>query len=81
MLELKKSVLELKIDGQVYTVKYPTLKAVKHFQEKTKDAGEASLDITLEFLASLGLPVNVSEELEPSHLQTIIETISGSKKN
>lgn len=81
MLEFKKSVLELKIDGIEYTMKFPTIKAVRSLQESSKGSVEGDLKPTLDFLASLGLPVEVAEELEPSHLQAIVETLSGSKKN
>ena len=81
MLELKKSVLELKIDGKEFSVKFPTIKAVRSLQESSKESAEGDLAPTLNFLASLGLPVEVAEELEPSHLQMIVETLSGAKKN
>jgi hypothetical protein len=81
MLELKKSVLEVKVDGQVYQIKFPTIKKIKSFQESLKSQGEPDIGVTLDFLESLGLPKSVSEELEPSHLAAIIDTISGTKKN
>jgi hypothetical protein len=81
MLEIKKSVLAVKIDGKEYSIKFPTIKTVREFQLKVKESGEQDLGVTLDFLASLGLPVAVSEELEPQHLQAIIEAISGTKKN
>jgi hypothetical protein len=82
MLELKKSVLAVKVDGQEYQIKFPTIKTIKMFQDKVKSlGGENDLEATLDFLASLGLPKEIGEELEPAHLASIIDVISGSKKN
>lgn len=79
MLEFKKSVLQVKIEGVEYSIKFPTIKAVKSLQEQSKEGKE--LESTLSFLSALGLPVEVAEELEPAHLQAIVEALSGAKKN
>jgi hypothetical protein len=81
MLEFKKSVLAVKFDGQEYQVKFPTIKVLRQFQAQIKESGEQDLGVTIDFLANLGLPASVTEELEPQHLQAVIEAISGSKKN
>jgi hypothetical protein len=83
MLEFKSSSLQFKFNAVDCNVKFPTIKSLKEFRQKTKDMGEeSSIDQTIEFLCGLGLQREVAEALEVQHLQKIIDSLTGeSKKN
>jgi hypothetical protein len=80
MLEFKSSVLQFKFNGTDCAVKFPTIKALKEFRDKTKGMAEDDVDKTIEFLTGLGLQKDVAESLEVSHLSSIIEALAGESK-
>lgn len=83
MLEIQKRVLELKINGHLYKLKFPTIYQLKKLNELSKDVKDdksAEIDLIVEMLADLGLPKEVSYDLEPEAFQKIIETLSGQQK-
>ena len=78
MIEFKRHVFEFKLDGKVHSVKHPTVADIENFQAK---AGEdESIATTIEFLSELGLDAAVARSMESSHLQTLVETVSGAAK-
>ena len=79
MIEFKRHVFNFKLDGKEYQVKHPTVSDIEKFQESATD--NESIDTTINFLSDLGLPVEVSRGMEAEHLQIIVETVSGAKKN
>lgn len=80
MLEFKKRVLEFKFDDKDCKLKYPTVLQVKEFSKKSVD-GEDNLEVTLDFLVSLGLEKEIAECLEIDHLRQIIEHLTEQKKS
>lgn len=83
MLEINKRVLEVKIDGVVYKLKYPTVLQLKQLSEAAKSLESnktEELELLISLLETLGLPKAVSYELEPEAFQKIIEILSGAQK-
>ena len=79
MLEFVKRELEFKYDGEVYRLKYPSVKEMSAYS-KAYEASEEKLDCIIDFLAKLGLKKKVCEELEVHHLTTIIKALTEEKK-
>lgn len=78
-MEFKKRVLSIKFNGGIHDVSYPTIKQLKDLNVKKEN--ETELDMTYRFLSSLGLPVEVIDEMEPDHIKEIIEVLTGQKKS
>ena len=79
-MDFKKRVLKFKFEGADYSVPYPSNKKLHEFQKKqSKTKEEDSLELLIEFLSGLGLPSDVSWEMEPSHLTQILENFSQKK--
>lgn len=82
MLEFSKKVLKFKFDGNEYEMKYPSVIQVNLFAEKQRKASDDdSLLNVLDLFAELGLPREVSEQLEVEHLTKIVEVLTEGKKN
>lgn len=80
-MEFKRKSLEFSFDGEKYKVKFPSVKQLSDFQKDMEaKGGSGDLSDTVKFLEGLGLPQNVSYDLELEHLTVVMETISGSKK-
>jgi hypothetical protein len=81
MLEINtKSKLKIQIDGTVYELSKPNVRQVKELQESVKDE-QKSLTALLSYFESLGLPLEVAEQLDIESLTKIAEHLNGSKKN
>ena len=77
-MELKKRVLNLRFNGGEYIVNFPTVKQLK---DECKIKGdETGLDMTVRFLGLLGLPSEVVDEMEPSHLEEVLAHLTDQKK-
>lgn len=79
MLEFESKKLEVKLNGTVYSLDFPKVKGVRDLQEKQKEKGE-SIDHIIDFLCSHGLPKEVIEEMEISHLEKIVDALVDQKK-
>ena len=78
-MELKRKVLNLKFDGQDFALKFPTVKQIKELTVKKEE--ESDLDMTVRFLAELGLPQETTLDMEPDHIQEIFAVLTGQKKS
>jgi len=82
-LEFKKRELELDIYGELVKMSFPTVSQFRVYQEKlshcSKDTDAFSL--MTELLAELGLKKELIDGMEPEHLNLVMDTISGVKKN
>lgn len=78
-MEFKRSELKVTIYGQEVTIAYPTLRQLKEFNKKANKKGADDLEETISFLAVLGLPKHIAEELEPEHFTKIMETVTAKK--
>ena len=83
MLELTRVKIEIKLDGQTYSMRMPTYKeTIKHQVESKAIANDEvkSSEHLMKYLSELGLPIEVCESLELDHLEKILDFILGAKK-
>ncbi len=80
-LNLERKTLKLNYDGNSHNLTYPSGRIADKFAKLIKDSSDdQKMDVVEEFLASLGLPKEVSSTLSAENLQLIIEELSGKKK-
>jgi hypothetical protein len=78
MLEIKKKKLALSIDGQEFSLAFPNVKQIMAYDASLKSSANVYESI-IELLASLGLPKEVSENMDVESLRLIIDAVSGKK--
>jgi len=81
MLEIERSNLKMVIYGDEYAVKYPTVKMIRDFTEKSKQDGVDEFNVTIELLEKCGLPQDLLYGLEAPHLNLIVEAVTSQKKS
>lgn len=82
MMEFKRKVFKFKLDGDEFFVKHPTVRQIEVFQADSKKVGDDdSIKVAVGLLVTLGLKEDFCYGLEPDHLMTIIEHVSGQKKS
>jgi hypothetical protein len=80
-VKLEKTKIELDVYGTVYNLSRPSFKQALDLKEKNKDKSEEEAnEIMLEFLESLGLPKNVTMDMEVDHVTQILDVLMPSKK-
>jgi len=81
-VEFKRTEFVFKLDEKEYRVKHPSVMQVEALQKEYKkdDEKKQDLGVVISFLENLGLPKDVSYGMEPGHLETIVDSICGSKK-
>lgn len=74
--------INVKLGGEVYKLRKPTVKDVRSFKAKTdkKDSDVDDIDLFLEFVSKLGLPMAVAEVLELEMLEKLTDGLLGSSK-
>lgn len=80
MIELKRTVHEFKIDGEVYKVRMPTRKEVEVFSEKAKEKKEKANDYLDELIVKLGIPKDVWDGLDLDLQEIVIKAVMPAKK-
>ncbi len=78
MLEFNSRVLEVKVNGDIHKVSFPTVGQFRDFQKTVK--GDLSIDDMLLFLDGLGFSKSAAEKLEPEQLNILINTLTGVEK-
>lgn len=78
-LSFKKRNLELEFNDSSHSISFPNVGQVNQFLKDSKDK-EDTIEITIDFLETLGLPKSVSFELEPQQLNEVVSVLCGSKK-
>lgn len=79
MLELQRKKLEFKLDDVIYRLDYPSVKKMTEYASKL-DKADDKLNAIVDFLSGLGLDRKVSEDMEISHLTSIIKALTEEKK-
>jgi hypothetical protein len=82
-MEIKKRVLKVIYDGQEYNLAHPSIKVLKEYQTQFKsmqDDESKALETSQNLLARLGLPIEVSDEMEAGDLAEIMQVLTGQKK-
>lgn len=82
-LELKRKIVNVKLDGKSYALTVPNLREAESYQEKVNLADKEGkyFDLVCDFLKDRGLPEDVVSSLEIDHVNLIIENLLGVKKN
>ena len=76
--EVERSKITVKIYGQSYELTKPKVKQVKEVQEASKEKDQIKAMIDL--MEMLGLPRDVTEEMEMDHLSQLLAYLGDSKK-
>lgn len=75
------SSIKVKIGEQSYDVKKPNNRQLKEFQKSFKEKNEDdALDLLIKMFAALGLPEEISWELNPESLELITAELLPKKK-
>jgi hypothetical protein len=80
----KKSVEKVNIYGKEYSLSKPTVRQTEKLQEEiklSKDDQSASFGLMKKWVEGLGLPGEVIMDMELDHFVSLVEHLSGSKKN
>jgi hypothetical protein len=81
MKEFVKRSLQLKIYGEAFKMRFPTVGETREYAKHLKGSEEAdATESLLDFLEKLGLPKRVSEDMEADHLAELCEELMPSKK-
>lgn len=80
-LTFSKRKLTVEVFGEEIQMDYPTVRQFKAYEEKLNDDKAKPFDVMFDFIAELGMDPKIIDELEPSQLTTLIETLQGIKKN
>jgi hypothetical protein len=78
MLNLESNKLVFTFNGAEKNLRFPTVREWDSYAKKAKDG--VSVSDIVDFLVSLGLDEKSANDLEPGHLELILEAISKPKK-
>jgi hypothetical protein len=78
MLELLDETLDIKFQGEVYKIKFPTMGESKKLKQEIEEMGEDKAMIN--FFSKLGLKEEVLNKMTPQHVTAIVEALQGKKK-
>lgn len=76
-MELLTEKLNVKIDGVVHELSYPTVRQIKGL-EKSKD--DIKIQTVCDLLIDCGLDAGVVENLQANHMNAIIEALVGKSR-
>jgi len=80
-MEFKRRELRVNVYGSDYNLKFPTVKQSQDYASKVKDMNESeATEALLDFIDGLGLPKDVSSDMESEHLTTLIQALVPNKK-
>lgn len=84
MLELKRTELKVKLDGNVHSLRKPTVVEVEGLNlkiDKLEKNSVESFKLMKSFVSEMGMPEDVIDGMETDQFVTLVEYITGSKKN
>ena len=79
MLELNSTKLEIKFNGEVNNLTFPTVKQMREYAKNYEESDD-KIEVITKFLIGLGLKKDVCDLLEFNHLEKILEELTKSKK-
>lgn len=80
-LELKRKKMKVTVYGSAYDVAVPTVEQVEAYEDKLKTlVGRDAMNAMKEFIADLGIPVEVTNKMDNDDFITLIGFISNPKK-
>lgn len=75
IMKIVKKELALDVYGKEYKLNFPTMKQLNEFQKKSEGKDVQEIEMMFDFLDSLGLPKEVSENLYPDDISNIMEAL------
>ncbi len=82
-MELVKTKIEITVYGQKYDLSAPTALQAAEFSDMTSKQGISSVEmlkLTQEFIIKMGLPKEITEDLDLDNTKKLIEFITVKKK-
>jgi catalase (peroxidase I) len=79
MLELNSRKLEVKFNGEIFNLKFPTVKEMRLYSDGY-DKADDKTKVIVDFIASLGMPSDKCEQLEVEHLEMLLKELTSTKK-
>jgi hypothetical protein len=82
-LELKRTNMKVKIYGDEYDLRKPSVKEMEDFGERANAMADDPKSLTLmkELVVSLGMPSDLIEKMEFDHFVELCNYLTGAKKN
>ena len=80
MLEFTTKKLQIKFNEKIYSLSYPTVGALGKYNDEIAKNEKSELDLVIGLLDELGLSKSVSETMEMTHLNLIVEELIKTKK-
>lgn len=78
-MEFKRTELKLNVYGKDYTVKFPSIGELSHYEKQLKNDTGNEIEHVLNLLDSLGLPRNIANGMEMHHLMAVVEKFTEKK--
>jgi len=79
MLDFRTRELEIKFNGELHRIGYPTVKQVQVYNEGFEKE-ENKVKLICDFIVELGLDREVCDKLEMHHLEAILKELIDTKK-
>lgn len=80
-MEFKRRSLKVNVYGVAHELHYPTVGESKVYSKEVRGLeNDEATDALLGFLEKLGLPRNVSEDMESEHLEQLVGALVPNKK-
>jgi hypothetical protein len=81
MLEFNSDKLDVKVNGKVYQVDFPSFEQGIKYAQQVKDVEEEAAPMKLiDFLDDLGLPKEISMKMQSNHIEQLVAALLPSKK-
>jgi hypothetical protein len=79
MLEFNSRKLEIKFDGELHRLDYPSVKQVQEYNVQFEKE-DNNITAICNFIVNLGLKQEVCDKLEMHHLEAILKELTSTKK-
>lgn len=76
-MDLSSSKLSLKWNGDEYSLKHPSVRQHMLYTKDLEKSKGKEVECLIKFLEGLGLPKDVSYEMELGHLQKVVGALTG----
>lgn len=76
----RSATINIEIDGNVYVLKNPTVAEIRNVRAEQRKENADEIEVSIKWLATLGLPEDVTDALPPKCLEDILDFILGETK-
>jgi len=81
MIELEDEKLDVKITGEVYSIRIPNLGEWEKFSKELVSSDEGEIPVMKKFFTKMGMPKKVVMKLQMAHMAKLLKAMSDVKKN